>query len=96
MNNQPDSDKAMKSTVEKMQRNLKRRYAAERRFRLYGLASILLALAFMLLLFTGIFGKGWSAFQQTQINLAIDLANTEFPASVEDVEGFRQSTLFGQ
>ncbi|MEZ5541333.1 MAG: phosphate ABC transporter permease PstA [Pseudomonadota bacterium] len=88
MNKQSNSEMDAASTVAKMQRNLKRRYAAERRFRLYGLTSILLALAFMLLLFAGIFGKGWGAFQQTQIRLAIDLGSVEFPASVADVEGF--------
>lgn len=88
MNNRPQGDTAVPSTVEKMQRNLKRRYAAERRFRFYGLASVLLALLFMLLLFAGIFGKGWSAFQQTRLLLDIDLSGTEFPASVEDVEGY--------
>jgi phosphate transport system permease protein len=88
MNSRPEGEQPVQTTVEKMQRSLKRRYAAERRFRLYGVASILLALVFMLLLFTGIFSKGWSAFQQTQIRLAIDLAGTDFPASVEDVEGF--------
>jgi phosphate transport system permease protein len=88
MNNQPDRSSAASGTVARMQRNLKRRYAAERRFRLYGLCSIMLALAFMLLLFAGIVGKGWPAFQQTRIQLDIDLSGTEFPASIEDVEGF--------
>jgi len=42
----------------------------------------------MLLLFIGIFGKGYTAFEQTRIRLTVDLASVEFPASVEDVKGF--------
>ncbi len=48
----------------------------------------LLALLFMLFLFTGIFSKGYTAFLQTQIRLTVDLASVEFPASVEDIDGF--------
>ena len=89
MNSSNDNpDTGTDRTVDRMQRSLRRRYAAERRFRLYGLASILLALAFMLLLFIGIFGKGYTAFEQTRIRLSVDLASVEFPASVKDVDGF--------
>ncbi len=76
------------STVDKMKKGLRRRYAAERRFRLYGQLSILLALMFMLFLFTAIFSKGYTAFQQTFISVSIDLSGEEFPDSVEDVDGF--------
>jgi phosphate transport system permease protein len=76
------------TTAERMKRSLRRRYAAERRFRLYGLTSILLALVFMLLLFTGIFSTGYSAFLQTQIRLPIDLGSVEFPESTDDIEGY--------
>jgi phosphate transport system permease protein len=71
-----------------MKKNLRRRYAAERRFRMYGMLSILLALMFMLFLFTAIFSKGYTAFQQTFVSLSIDLTAEEFPASTGDVEGF--------
>jgi phosphate transport system permease protein len=88
MNSRNNGNTAGQSTAERMQRKLRRRYAAERRFKLYGLVSILLALMFMLFLFIGIFGKGYTAFQQTQIRLTVDLASVEFPASVEDIDGF--------
>lgn len=61
-----------------MKRGLRRRYAAERRFRLYGVISIVLALAFMLSLFVAIVGTGFSAFFQTRINLDVTLDETEF------------------
>ncbi len=67
-----------KSTVEIMQKNLKRRYARERRFQLYGRLSILAALAFLVVLFLNIFGKGMGAFQQSWILLDIDLGGNEF------------------
>ena len=76
------------STVDKMKKGLRRRYAAERRFRLYGQLSILLALAFMLFLFTAIFSKGYPAFQQTFIGVSIDLSSEKFPDSTSDVKGF--------
>ena len=59
------------STVERMQKNLKRRYAAERRFKLYGILAVGSALIFLLLLFSSIVGNGWRAFQQTHIALDI-------------------------
>ena len=88
ISNTDNTNSGTESTAERMKRSLRRRYAAERRFRLYGLASILLALLFMLFLFTGIFSKGYTAFLQTQIRLTVDLASVEFPASVEDIDGF--------
>jgi phosphate transport system permease protein len=88
MNNPPQQTANHQSTLEKMQRGLPRRYAAERRFKLYGLAAILLALAFMMLLFVGIFSKGWSAFQQTNVRLAIELDAAQFPASEDDLGGY--------
>jgi phosphate transport system permease protein len=52
-------------------RSLKRRYWAERRFRLYGLAAVCAAMAFLFYLFFVIFSNGWGAFRQTQVRLAI-------------------------
>ncbi len=50
---------------------LRRRYAAERRFRLYGQTAVLLGLASLATLFLTIAGKGYSAFFQTEIQLDI-------------------------
>jgi phosphate transport system permease protein len=58
-------------TIDIVNRSLKRRYRAERRFRFYGLAAILLSIVFLALLFVSIVGKGYSAFWQTSIRLAI-------------------------
>ena len=51
--------------------SIKRRYAAERRFRLYGLISIALGLLFVSLLFIDIVGKGYPAFLQTYMKLDV-------------------------
>ena len=50
---------------------LRRRHAAERRFRWYGLAAILVAIAMLALLLVSIVVKGHSAFLQTEIGLDI-------------------------
>jgi phosphate transport system permease protein len=84
-----------RSTLEIMQRNLKRRYAAERRFRLYGLVSIIMALLFMLLLFTAIVGAGHSAFVQSQISLKIPLDRASFPALADDTQGYMKADYTG-
>ncbi len=50
---------------------LHRRYRAERRFRLMGLGAVILGLSFVAILFADIIGKGYTAFQQTYIQLPI-------------------------
>ena len=63
---------------------LKRRHAAERRFRWYGLIAISLGLAFVVLMFANIIGKGYPAFWQTHIQVPI-----QFDAAVLDPDGKR-------
>ena len=58
-------------TIDIVNRGLKRRYRAERRFKMYGIGAIVLSLAFLALLFTTILGNGYSAFQQTEIKLDV-------------------------
>jgi phosphate transport system permease protein len=50
-----------------VERSLKRRYWAERRFRAYGLAAVTAGMAFLFYLFFVIFSNGMGAFRQTQI-----------------------------
>ena len=63
-----------RSTIEIVRASLKRRYRAERRFRAYGLVSVLLGIAFLALLLTSIVGNGYSAFRQTYMKLDLVLA----------------------
>ena len=59
------------TTAEKVQRSLKKRYRAEKRFRMYGIFSVALGIAALLGLFTEIISNGIGAFRQTQIQLEI-------------------------
>lgn len=63
---------------ERMQRRLRRRHGAEKRFRVYGLLSITIALSFLLFLLGSIVAQGYSAFVQTQIRLDVHLDPTAF------------------
>jgi phosphate transport system permease protein len=67
-----------------VEKSLRRRYWAERRFRAYGLGSVLLGLAFVLFLFGTLFGQGYSAFRQARITLPIF-----YDPAVIDPEGTR-------
>ena len=58
-------------TTEAMARRLRRRRAAERRFRAYGIVAITLAVAALATLFASIAGNGYTAFQQTFIELEV-------------------------
>ncbi len=59
------------STFDMVQKSLPKRRAAEQRFRLFGLMSILLGLIVLLVLFADITRKGYTAFLQTQVRLDI-------------------------
>lgn len=50
---------------------LKRRYAAERRFRIYGVLAISVGIVFLAIMLTSIFSKGYTAFWQTTIALPV-------------------------
>jgi phosphate transport system permease protein len=59
----------------------KRRYAAERRFKLYGILSISVALGALCLLIGSMTAKGWSAFFQTHIVLEVELPKEDLAPS---------------
>ncbi len=63
---------------------LKRRHAAERRFRWYGLIAVSLGLGFVVLMFGNIIGKGYPAFWQTYVQVPI-----KFDSAVLDPDGKR-------
>ncbi len=58
---------------EAVRRGLKRRYAAEARFKAYGMIAIGLALAAILTLFTTIISSGLPTFTETKIQLTVHL-----------------------
>ena len=65
-------------------KRLRRRYAAERRFQLYGLLAILAAVAVLGLLLFSVVRQGYTAFAQTEIALEI-----HFDPEVIDPAGSR-------
>lgn len=70
---------------------LQGRHAAERRFRLYGMAAVGIALAFLAVMLLTILGKGYTAFVQTEIALEI-----QFDEQVIDPQGTRDAQVLGR
>jgi phosphate transport system permease protein len=63
--------KTIAETRALVEKSLRGRYRAERRFRAYGLVAVLLGVAFVFFLFASIFSKGYTAFRQTELTLPI-------------------------
>jgi phosphate transport system permease protein len=78
--------RALSETRTKVEASLADRYARERRFRLYGLVSVVFGIAFLLFLLSTIVGNGYSAFQQTAMRLDISV-----DAAVVDPQGGRDA-----
>ncbi|RMF95957.1 MAG: phosphate ABC transporter permease PstA [Gammaproteobacteria bacterium] len=75
---------SQEQVLERVRASLGRRYRQERRFRLYGLASALLGLMFVGLIFGTIISNGYTAFWQTQV-----LIDVYFDPAVIDPGGGR-------
>jgi phosphate transport system permease protein len=72
-------------TGEDMQKRVARRYAAERRFRFFGLAAVSLSVAFLAFLLINMAWKGLGGFTQTEARLVIDFPRSNLmldPASL--------------
>ena len=67
------------ATTQAVKAGLRRRYAAERRFKAYGIAAIGVALLMLAILFGTIIANGWSAFRQTYIlmDVLVDAAGID-------------------
>ncbi len=61
-------------TTRRVRASLDKRYAAEKRFRFYGMFAIVLSLGFLAMLLVSIVARGLPAFQQTYIKLDVDLS----------------------
>jgi phosphate transport system permease protein len=80
-------------TIAVVRRGLRRRYKAELRFKLYGLLAVVVSLSFLMLLFISIARKGYSAFEQTYVQLEVyfdpqvidtaNLATADFPGLIK-------------
>ncbi|MDR2216239.1 MAG: phosphate ABC transporter permease PstA [Nevskiaceae bacterium] len=62
---------SVQQTQARVAASLRRRYRAERRFKLYGLLAVLLGVSFVLFLFGAIIAQGAAAFRQAQVTLDI-------------------------
>ena len=80
----PDSTPRNRDIKTIVNASLKRRHAAERRFRWYGLFAISLGLIFVALMFANIIGKGYPAFWQTYVQIPI-----KFDPAAIDPDGKR-------
>ena len=78
----------LSAIAEKVGTHLKSRHAAERRFRAYGIASIIVAIAFLAVLLGSIISRGYTAFVQSELQLTVT-----FDASVIDPEGTRAAQV---
>jgi len=63
---------------EEMQRRIRKRYAAERRFRFWGLGAILISAGFLALLLVIMLGNGIRGFTAAQVQLDVDFQQTGF------------------
>jgi phosphate transport system permease protein len=93
---------AKPSTIDLVNKNLAKRYRAEKRFKAYGVAAILFGLACLVILFTDIIGKGHSAFLQTYVYVevnydadALDISNVNDPhqLAIADYSAIVKSAL---
>ena len=93
MNNSKGQDSATSvSTIELVNRNLAKRYRNEKRFRAYGIISIVFGLACLVFLFSDIIGKGHTAFLQTYIRLNVDLSADALSISnIHDAEQLKRA-----
>ena len=78
-------DAPVRTYTARIREGLGRRYAAERRFRIFGVAAIAFGIAFLLFLFASIVANGYTAFVQTSFHL-----NVPLDASAIDPSGERK------
>ncbi|MBK5930194.1 phosphate ABC transporter, permease protein PstA [Halochromatium salexigens] len=71
MTNPTTASGPARSPKEIVEASLKRRYAAERRFRLLGASGVVLGLSFVLILFVSIISEGYTAFFQSYVELPV-------------------------
>ena len=77
-------------TDEAVRTRLRRRYRRDRRLRVYCVGAVVLALAFLVLLFVEIVRQGWSGFLQTAMRLEV-----AFDPATLDPQGTRDPTAIG-
>jgi len=74
-------------TTGAMQKRIRRRYAAERRFRLLGMAAVVLSAAFLAFLLIVMLARGIGGFTETRVALPIDFAAARLPVTPAQLRG---------
>ncbi len=74
-------------TTPAMQRRIRRRYAAERRFRLMGLGAVILSAGFLAFLIVTMLAQGLGGFTETRVRVPIDLAAAKLPVTPQQLQG---------
>ncbi len=74
-------------TTTSMQRRIRRRYAAERRFRLMGLTAVVMSAGFLAFLLVTMLMQGLGGFTETRIAVPIDLGAARLAVTPAQMEG---------
>jgi phosphate transport system permease protein len=86
--NHPSDPAIPRRTIDLVNASLKKRYARERRFRFLGAAAVALGLLCVAVLFADIVNKGYTAFQQTYIQVPVT-----FDPAILDPDGTRDPQI---
>jgi len=85
MNSQDQSAHSVQTT-QRVRASLQKRYAAEKRFKLYGLLAIGASIAFLFILLISIVSKGLPAFSQSYVKLDVNLATDTLGISKDSTD----------
>ncbi|MEM7279288.1 MAG: phosphate ABC transporter permease PstA [Pseudomonadota bacterium] len=79
---------------ERMEQTLSKRYRKERRFRMLGLASVMVGLVFLVVFFTSIISRGYTAFTQTYVQLDVEFTASDLdPEGNKSIESFKSGNV---
>ena len=78
-----------------MERLVVKRYAAERRFKFFGLAAIVLSVSFLAFLLITMAWKGAGGFTRTEINLTIDFPRSDLMLDPSALKGPESAEAVG-
>ncbi len=82
-------------TTTKVRASLRKRYAAEKRFRIYGITAIAGSIGFLFILLFSIVSKGYPAFVQTFVKLNVELSSETLGISDTPTKGELRAANFG-
>ena len=87
---------AVKTSIHTLDERTKKRNAAEKRFKAYGIAAIATGLLMLVILITTIAGNGYGAFQQTFITLDVELLENKLDKKGNrDAADIKKVSTFG-